>query len=87
VAAKVSVLGPTETDQLSAAERRLYGYQNRWALMRSAHALPEWHDPHGSSLPILFITAADILSAGGLSPQEVEAISLELDDLRLVSRI
>lgn len=56
-----------------------YGTMNRWALIDDVmHALPEWHDPHGSSLPITHI---EVLRVCGKSDAEATAIAEELESL------
>jgi uncharacterized phage-associated protein len=73
--------------RLSRTERRLiqrvfeeYGQRNRWDLRDYVlHRLPEWKNPHGSSIPI---TIADILHAGGETDEtEVRAVENELDSI------
>ncbi len=70
-------------EKLSRAEEKLirevyekYGRWNRYKLRDHVmHALPEWQDPEGSSIPI---SIADILTAQGEDPQEISAIKREL---------
>jgi uncharacterized phage-associated protein len=73
------------SDLLSEAEDELlddifgrYGRLNRWALADLAPTLPEWKEPHGSTLPIEY---ADILQAQNKSPEDIRAIEDELDAL------
>jgi uncharacterized phage-associated protein len=73
-------------DRLSRAEERLieqvhqqYGHWNRWRLVDFLHTLPEWRDPHGSSLPIQI---RDILKAGGEEDEEIRAVVRELHGMR-----
>ena len=75
---------PTDvpTDRLSRAEESLireifaeYGTWSRWKLVDHLHTLPEWQDPHGSSIPIHI---RDILRAGGDDEQEIRAVIREL---------
>jgi uncharacterized phage-associated protein len=70
------------TDRLSRAEEELigeiysqYGHQNRWNLVDYMHTLPEWQDPHGSSVPI---SVRQILEAGGEDEDEIRAVLREL---------
>ena len=72
-----------ESQKLSQAEEALldeifdrYGKANRWDLVDETHKFPEWHDPHGSSVPI---DIRDILVALGEPEEEVEAIVAELE--------
>ncbi|MGH7665300.1 MAG: Panacea domain-containing protein [Gemmatimonadaceae bacterium] len=48
-----------------------FGSLNRWELVALSHQLPEWEDPQGSSVPI---DIHDVLRAGGLSDEDVEAV-------------
>jgi len=71
-----------EIQKLSPAEEKLlneifdrYGKMNRWDLVDETHKFPEWHDPHGSSIPI---SVRDILRALGESEEEINAIVAEL---------
>ena len=75
-------LADTPTDRLSRAEESLireifaeYGTWSRWKLVDHLHTLPEWQDPHGSSIPIHI---RDILKAGGEDEQEIRAVIREL---------
>jgi uncharacterized phage-associated protein len=71
------------TDLLSKAEEKLiqeiyekYGYRNRWDLIDNVmHSLPEWTNPHGSSIPIHI---KDILVASGEGEEEINAVLREL---------
>ena len=72
----VSSRGESRTDQLSHYELDLlgetferFGRMSRWALRDYTHTLPEWVDPHGSSLPI---EPETILRAHGKSSEEIE---------------
>jgi hypothetical protein len=52
-----------------------FGGMDRWKLVDFTHTLPEWQDPHGSSLPL---PIRDILRAGGLDDDAAEAIEHDL---------
>jgi hypothetical protein len=52
-----------------------YGYQNRWKIVDYMHTLPEWQDPHGSSVPI---PIRQILEAAGEDEDEIRAVIREL---------
>jgi uncharacterized phage-associated protein len=56
-----------------------HGHKYRWDLVDYAHAFPEWHDPHGSSIPI---SLEEILQALDESPEEIRAIVSELEQER-----
>ena len=65
-------------DQLSPAEEKLldgvfaeFGGMSQWEIRDYSHALPEWRDPNGSSLPIAW---RDILLAEGLSEDDVRDV-------------
>lgn len=69
-------------DQLSPAQERVlddvfheFGAMSRWELVALVHTLPEWRDPHGSSIPI---SVRDLLSAGGLDDDVVDEIETSL---------
>ena len=69
-------------DQLSRAQEsiledvyREYGALSRWQLVDLVHTLPEWRDPHGSSIPL---TLRDLLGAGGMDEDQVEEIEESL---------
>ncbi len=68
-------LSPAEESVLDLVFRE-FGHLSKWSLKDRAHELPEYEDPHGSSIPIRL---RDILKAQGIS--EDDATSL-LDDLR-----
>jgi uncharacterized phage-associated protein len=68
--------------KLSQAEENLldeifeqYGHANRWDLVDQTHKFAEWHDPHGSSIPI---DLKEILRALGEQEEEIDAIVAEL---------
>lgn len=70
------------TGTLSRAEERLltevferFGHMTRWELRDYTHRLPEWHDPHGSSLPI---SIREILEAQNMPGEDIETIISEL---------
>lgn len=64
-----------------------FGHKNRWDLVNYTHssACPEWHDPHGSSLPI---SIREMLLANGKTDREANLILenlAEVDDLQKVT--
>lgn len=68
--------------ELSPAQEQLleqtfaeFGHMNRWDLVRLTHELPEWEDPHGSSIPI---SIQDVLRAAGLEEGDIESIDESL---------
>lgn len=87
---QVSLIREAPNDRLSRAEERLidqvfaeFGYLNRFALVDYVHTLPEWKDPHGSSIPIHI---REILEANGLGAEDIEAILQELHAESLAQR-
>ncbi len=67
-----------ESDELSESDLdtlghifETYGGWDRWKLSKWTHTLPEWRDPHGSSLQIAPET---ILREAGKSEEDVERI-------------
>ena len=50
---------------------REYGTLTRWQIVALVHTLPEWRDPHGSSIPI---SLRELLAAGGVDESDVEEI-------------
>ncbi len=77
------IASAVSAQKLSIAEEELldeifsaYGHQNRWALVDQMHELPEWRNPHGSSLPI---SLRDILKALGEAEDEIDATIDELE--------
>jgi len=79
---EVRLLRRCPVDQLSPAEEALvrevfeqFGHLSRWQIRDYTHQLPEWRDPQGSSIEL---PIEDILKAGGLPDDEIEAIMEEL---------
>lgn len=72
----VEALSPYETEVLDRIYER-YGNLDQWQLRDFVHELPEWEDPHGSSLPI---EPATILQAAGLDPTEIRQIVEEAEE-------
>ena len=70
----VSALSPAQIDVLDHVFRE-FGARSRWELVDFVHTLPEWEDPHGSSIPIAL---RDILLAGGMDEESAEAVEQEL---------
>jgi len=79
---EVRLLDEVPNDQLSPAEEHIvddvfheFGHLTRWELVDRSHKLPEWKDPHGSSIPI---EPRVILMAQGIPEDDVDAILEEL---------
>jgi uncharacterized phage-associated protein len=78
-------------NQLSRAEEKLlleifgtYGTWNRWHLRDFTHTLPEWRDPHGSSVPI---EISDILRAQGSTADEIKELTADMRAVEAVDRL
>lgn len=78
----VRLLGEPPRDALSAAQEQVldavfdeFGAMDRWKLVEFTHTLPEWTDPHGSSLPL---PLRDVLRAGGMDDEQAEAVENDL---------
>lgn len=85
---EVSLLNDPGADALSDAEEQLiteifkrYGHESRWDLVEITHKLPEWQNPHGSSIPIDY---RDILSGAGMTPGEIESILDEIEGIAMI---
>jgi uncharacterized phage-associated protein len=83
----VRVVKEGDTDELSRYELRVlesidrqFGKLDRFVLRDISHQLPEWQDPHWSSLPI---DPADILRAADHPPSEIQRIAAEAEELWL----
>jgi uncharacterized phage-associated protein len=81
----IELLDNAGNDELSPAEELLideiyatHGALDRWDLRKLSHDLPEWQDPHGSSIPI---EIEDILAAR-FGEEERKAIASELKAIR-----
>jgi uncharacterized phage-associated protein len=77
------MLSEAEDDVLDGVYRE-YGHLSRWEIVELVHALPEWHDPNGSALPISYF---DILNAQNKNPEEISAILDELNHLARVDQL
>jgi hypothetical protein len=53
-----------------------YGAWSRWELRDSTHNLPEWKNPHGSSIPI---PIPYLLRAQGNSAEEIDEVMRDLE--------
>ena len=79
---EVRLLGDAPNGELSAALEQIldevfaeFGRMGRWEIVDFMHTLPEWEDPHGSSVPI---PIRDVLRAMGLDDDQAEAIEEDL---------
>lgn len=88
----VRLLKEPETDELSVADIDLireifgkFGRMNRWQLRDYHHALPEYRETTGPSLPVGY---ADVLKKVANMPDEqIQAILDELHDEALLERL
>lgn len=74
----VKLVEPGPSSDLSPAQETIlrevfeeFGHMNRWKLVEFTHQLPEWQDPHGSSIPI---SIHDVLRGAGLEEADIEAV-------------
>ena len=83
---EVRLLKEPPSAELSPAQEQVldsvfdeFGHLGRWELVRITHQLPEWHDPHGSSIPI---SVHEVLRAAGLDDDDIEGVdeALAADD-------
>jgi uncharacterized phage-associated protein len=89
---EVSLHKDCPPDDLSEAEESLiteiflkYGRADKWMLVKHLHAiLPEWQDPHGSSIPISY---RDILMAGHKSEEEISIVEEEISNFCFAAQI
>ena len=88
---EVQLLGEAPNDQLSPAEETIldsvfhqFGWMDKWALRDYTHRLPEYHDPHGSSVPI---EIRDILLSQGVSEDDTNAILEEIGAESFATRL
>jgi hypothetical protein len=80
-----------ETDELSEFELAIldrvnteYGSVDRFELAKWTHDLPEWRDPHGSSLPI---DPGDILRHAGKSSDQIEEVADSAEQLAFMNNV
>ena len=80
-----------ETDELSEFEIAVldqvnadHGSTDRFELSKWTHDLPEWQDPHGSSLPI---DPGDILRHAGKPNDEIEEIADAAEQATFMHRV
>lgn len=88
---EVELLTDPGRDELSVFEVGLiegidhsYGHLTQWQLRELTHALPEYRDPEGSSLPI---APEEILRAEGKSPEQIEQMSRGAEELWFIDRM
>ena len=79
-----------ETDELSEYEIAIletinaeFGSMDRFELSKLSHDLPEWADPHDSSLPI---DPGDILRHAGKSNDEIAEIADQAEQLAFIRK-
>jgi|SRR3990172_3089863 len=80
---KMVKLSSAEIDVLREVFKEFGGW-DQWKLVEYTHQLPEYKDPHGSSIPIELDA---ILSALSYSARDIARIGLELEEEASVDRI
>jgi hypothetical protein len=82
---------PPPTDELSPYElsvlgqiNRRFGAMDQWALGQLTHGLPEYRDPDGSRVPI---EPEQILREAGKSPDEIEQLTQEAEEVWFLDRL
>ena len=84
---EVSLMQTAPNGELSPAQERIldgvfeeFGKMGRWELVEFMHRLPEWKDPHGSSVPM---SVHEVLRGAGLDEADIEAVdeALAADDV------
>lgn len=88
---EVALRGEAPSGALSPVQEQIldevfdeFGHMGRWDLVRLMHTLPEWQDPHGSSLPI---TLRDVLRGAEVDEAEAEGIEDELSGEDALERL
>lgn len=76
-------LSDAEIEVLEAVWNR-FGKMSRWEIRDYTHTLPEWQDPHGSSLPI---PHKNVFHALGRSEREAEELSARIESERAIDRL
>jgi uncharacterized phage-associated protein len=72
------LLGLSDSDlEILARIWAEFGHYDRWDLVEYTHTLPEWKNPHGSSLPIDY---DELLEALGLSREAAEALCQRISE-------
>jgi uncharacterized phage-associated protein len=88
---EVELVQEPEYDELSKREIKLldelykkYGHLDEWELRKITHELPEWENPHGSSL---LISADKLLEYLGKSQEEIAEIEEEVNSMNFLSTV
>jgi uncharacterized phage-associated protein len=76
-------LSPAQEAVLDATFQE-FGGMDRWALVDFTHTLPEWQDPHGSSLAL---PLREILRAAGVDDDDAQAIEHDLQGEDSLARL
>lgn len=87
----IHLRGEPPEGALSPAQEQLldevfeeFGSMDKWQLVELTHTLPEWEDPHGSSLPLAL---RDVLRGAGVDDEEADAIEHDLQGENTLSRL
>lgn len=80
----IDELSAYETDLLQTTFER-FRKMDQFALADLTHKIcPEWHDPDGSSIPI---EPADVMRAGGATPEDIQEAERESMELFLIDNL
>ena len=78
----------TELDELSQADRGIlkdiwdrFGHMDQWTIRNHTHTLPEWKNPHGTSISV---PPKDLLKILGYSESEAEELSKQREKEEMV---
>lgn len=88
---EVALRGACPRDALSRVQERIlddvfdeFGHMGRWELARFTRTLPEWRDPHGSSL---LLAVRDVLRGAGMDEADVDAVEDALAGAYALNRL
>jgi hypothetical protein len=91
------LLAEPDFDELSEAEVALireqytkfhkmfgsWGAKDRWRLVEYTHKLPEWKNPHGSSVPVNY---EEVLRGANLPQEKIDQILQSLEEFNEFER-
>ena len=81
--APIRKLSRAETELLSELFEE-FGHFSGGDLVKYTHTLPEWHDPHGSAIPI---DLAELLQVLGYRPEDIKRIESELKEEEVLDSV
>ena len=70
-----TALSEYEVDLLKEVDAK-YGHFDQWQIVKYVHTLPEWEDPHGSSI---LIDVRVILREAGKSDEEIRQVASQVE--------